>query len=314
MTELPSYQHLPSEEGAPPHSAWGLWGPDDTLGCWNKIDAAATARGLAAAGDGRVFRLDRVYDRDLAKLMERDTQQHDVRSIMGIALDDNIDGFNTQSGSQWDGFGHFRSVHGFYNGLRREEHGVAEWPAFVTRGVLADVGRWRKAQGRPLDPYVDEQVPIDELLDCLEAQGTVPEPGDVLLLNFGWMQWYEKQHRPPRTLTVPGILPTEEAARVLWDLHVAAVGGDSGLDPFPGPSGHPEVLPDAARWGDTDAAFGVTLHNVLPWFGMSIGEFLQLESLAASMEADGDWTCLLTIAPMRLPHGVATPANTIAVR
>jgi hypothetical protein len=56
------------------------------------------------------------------------------------------------------------------------------------------------------------------------------------------------------------------------------------------------------------------LHTVLPMLGLSIGEFFDSDALAQDCAAAGDWTCLITSAPMQLTGGVGTPANALAIR
>lgn len=117
---LASFSELPVTEGVPAHSAWGVWGADDRLGCWNKIDDEAVLRGAAAVRKGRVFSLDVDHDPAHARFMQRTPFSHRVEPLMGIAWDDVLDSFNTQGSSQWDGFGHFPSrAHGHYGGLPR---------------------------------------------------------------------------------------------------------------------------------------------------------------------------------------------------
>ena len=316
-TPLPSFAELPIAIHAPPHSSWGVWGDEDRLGCWNKIDSAATQRGASCVRRGRAFRLDVPHDPDLARFMHREPFVRRVEPIMGVAWDDVVDGFNTQASSQWDGFGHFASrAHGHYGGLDRDAHGVDHWAVagFATRGVLADIARWRIEQGRPLNPLEGEMVPLDELEATLAWAGVELAPGDVLLLRFGWLSAWRAAGRPnPGFPIIPGIEPSVAAAEWLWDRHVAAVGGDPGVDPVPGKFA--ERVPSADDdFHDPGSALALSLHNVIPYLGMSLGEFLDLDALALDCAADGDWTCQLTVAPMQLPGGVATPANAIAIR
>ena len=318
MGALPSFDQLPVSVGAPAHSSWGVWGDGHLLGCWNNIDAAATRRGVSCVRAGKVFSLNAPYDPALTDSMGRPAHRHRIEPKGGAAWDDVIDGFNTQGSTQWDGFGHAGSpVYGHYGGLSRDDHGVQHWAAhgFATRGVLADIGRWRDEQGRPLDLATDEMVPVDELVATLEQQGSEVLPGDILLLRFGWLGWW-RQHRPhvPGPLAFPGIEPSLEAARLLWDLHVAAVGGDPGLDPLPGRFGRLTAPPSREDLADPAFGFQLTLHTVLPMLGLSIGEYFDLDALAQDCAAAGDWTFLITSAPMQLPGGVATPANALAIR
>lgn len=318
MTELPTFAELPVKASAPPHSSWGVWSDGDRLGCWNLVDEAAARRGAASVRSGRWFRLDAPHDPQLTRFMSRTPFEHRIESIMGIAWDDVIDSFNTQGSTQWDGFGHVgNDRHGHYGGLARDDHGVHHWAArsFVTRGVLADVASWRERQGRPFDAAGGEMLPVDELLATLDDQGSTIEPGDVLLIRFGWLKWWRAGGRTSSTqLIQPGIEPSLRVAEVLWDLRVAAVGCDPALDPFPGKWSTLATPPTPDQLADPAYAIGLTLHALLPFIGLSIGEFFDLDALAADCAEARDWNCMLTTAPMHVPSGVATPANAIAIR
>lgn len=58
----------------------------------------------------------------------------------------------------------------------------------------------------------------------------------------------------------------------------------------------------------------VALHqHIIPMFGMPIGELWDLEELAATCARLGKYSFLLTSAPLRVPGGVASPPNAIAI-
>lgn len=318
MADVPRFADLPVSPSAPPHSSWGVWADGDLLGCWNHVDDDATRRGAAAVRKGRTFRLDAPHDPSLTRFMARTPLEHRIEPIMGVAWDDVVDSFNTQGSTQWDGFGHFGSpVHGHYGGLDRTGHGVHHWAerSFATRGVVADVARWCERRGRTFDAAGGEMLPADDLLAVLDDQGSVVEPGDVLLIRFGWMGWWRDGGSSAGLgMVQPGIEPSVRAAEVLWDLRIAAVGCDPSLDPIPGKWAGLTAPPTPEQLADPAFALGLSLHNVLPFLGLSIGEFFDLDALAADCADDGDWYCMVTTAPMQLPGGVATPANAIAVR
>jgi hypothetical protein len=48
--------------------------------------------------------------------------------------------------------------------------------------------------------------------------------------------------------------------------------------------------------------------------GLPLGELWDLEALAADCAADGRYECFFTSAPLRLPAGVASPPNAVAVK
>lgn len=318
MDSVPRFADLPITADAPRHASWGVWGADDRLGCWNLVDDAAARRGAASVRTGRTFRLDAPHDPALTSFMGRSPFTHRIEPMMGVAWDDVIDSFNTQGSTQWDGFGHYGSAaHGHYGGLSRDDHGVHHWAArsFATRGVVADVARWRERQGRPFDAAGGEMLPVDELLATLEDQGSTVDPGDVLLIRFGWLRWWRAGGASTaKRLVQPGLEPSLRTAEVLWDLHVAAIGCDPALDPIPGKWRTLSAPPTAEQMADPGFALALSLHAVLPYLGLSIGELFDLDALAEDCAADGDWYCMITTAPMHLPGGVGTPANAVAVR
>lgn len=308
MADLPSYDDLPVTPGAPPGSAWGLWGEDDRLGCLNLLTAERATRGASCVRTGRVFPLDLDVTLPDPPLFGRAAPIHTVIVRSEHSRDDELH-INTQASTQWDGFRHVANPeHGFYGGRGDEVQGIDAWAerGIVGRGVLADVGRWREAQGRPLDLSTSDVFTAEELLATLDDQGTPFEPGDVLLIRTGWVGWYRSLDRAARealvgSLASPGLAPGTASARALWDLHVAAVAADNpAFEVWP---------PDRSRGPE---AF---LHwQILALLGIPIGELFDLDALAADCAADGTWDFMLTSAPLHVRNGVATPPNALAIR
>jgi hypothetical protein len=104
----------------------------------------------------------------------------------------------------------------------------------AARGVLLDVERYLREQGRPLDHAGRSEITLDDLEGCCAAQEVEINTGDVLLVHFGWLRWYmdgptpaEREAMSDRNqLRAPGLGPPEEMAW-LWDRHVAAVAADN---------------------------------------------------------------------------------------
>ena len=168
---------------------------------------ARSRRGLGAARRGAVFPLNLPLDQPDPPLGGRSRMVHEVLWVGGtLGHDDQLSEWNTQSSSQWDGFRHIRHpAHGFYNGVADEAHGVHHWAArgIVGRGVLADVGRHRVAEGRPLDMLASDPIDPEELSGTLERQGTTVTPGDILLVRTGWIEWYRE---PTRSRVQPWLI------------------------------------------------------------------------------------------------------------
>ncbi|MDJ0767977.1 MAG: cyclase family protein [Ilumatobacter sp.] len=332
MTGLPDYDDLPLRAGLP--CAWDVWTDDgDAFGCLNLL----TEERAAAAGQlierGRAFALNWSMRLPDPPLFGRASYRHEITGDdVSTSHDDVLHSWNTQSSSQWDGFRHIRNHAaledepgtGHFGGVADGDHGVDHWArrGIVGRGVLADIARWRERQGRPLRCDRADDVGADELLACLADQGTEVDEGDVLLVRFGWVGWYEEQPTEVREriadrseLRAPGLRPGDELARTLWNLHIAAIGCDNpSVEVWP-----PGVLLPEDRMAEVRAdqrrlheAFGHTV--LLPMLGLPLGEMFALDDLAADCAADGRYDFFFSSAPLNLPSGVASPPNALAIK
>jgi hypothetical protein len=194
-------EHLPAlpticrcVDGAPAGSSWGLWGDGDRFGCLNLLTPERALAASSLVERGAVFALDADLATPDPPLFGRSALRHEVTGVDdGPGHDDVLHGWNTQGSTQWDGFRHVRHpVHGWYGGAPEGFHGVDAWAerGLVGRAILADVARWREDQGRPIAMDEPDAITADELVATLDAQGTVPEVGDVLLVRTGWLGWY----------------------------------------------------------------------------------------------------------------------------
>jgi hypothetical protein len=302
---LPTYAELPVVAGAPPGSSWGVWGEDDKFGTLNLQTPERARRAAESVRSGRWFALNLPFELPDPPLYNRARVRHEVTGELGGGHDDLLHDWNTQSSTQWDGFRHFaHRSHGHYGGVADQDHGMHFWAerGIVARAVLADVDRWRAAQGRPLRQGESDPITGPEVLACLEAQGTTVEVGDVLLVRTGWTTWYRTLDADARVahaadLHTPG-LAGRELPEVLWDLHVSALALDNpGVDMWPP--------------GPETGFFHLA---ALPLLGLPLGELWDLDGLADDCRSTGTYDSLLTSAPINVHAGVASPANAIAIR
>jgi hypothetical protein len=305
MADLPDYDQLSS----PPGSSWGVWGDHDVFGCLNLLTPQRVKAGIDSVREGVTFSLNLELELPDPPLFGRPAFTHEVSGTGGIGHDDALSGFNTQSSSQWDGFRHIRHPeHGFYGGVADEDHGIHFWAqrGLAGRAVMCDVARWRAADGRPIDPFADDVITADDVRQTLSAQHIEVEVGDILLLHTGWVSAYrelpaeKRQELAGRTMRATGLQPGEEIARLLWNMHIAAIAADNpALEVWP------------PRGFDPD---GFVHFRLLALLGLPIGELWNLGPLAAACAADGRYACLLTSAPLNVAHGVASPPNALAIR
>lgn len=295
------YAHLPDGNAA------GVFGDEDVLGCLNRLNDRQVRGAAQLVERGDVYSLNAPLDWPSPALFGRGNLVHHLLDTPRGNYDEYVDNFYPQSSSQWDGFIHVRSAtrRDLYNGRPREDLGIETWArrGIVGRGVLLDVARWRREQGRPVHWLHRDVITADELEQCRAAQGTRVEDGDILLIRTGWVAGYEAASESERRIVQdpsdfisPGLSASTATAALLWNWRIAAVGADNpALEawPFDEPSLHDLLLPN---------------------LGLPIGELWWMEDLADACATDGVHEFMFTAAPWHLVGGVGSPANALAIR
>ena len=315
--DIPRYVDLPLDPAKPPRSAWGVFGDDDELGTLNLLtpERVRTAATLIRRGD--VFPLSWELDQPDPPVFGRGKLRHTIKSL-DDGTDDFYDDFYPQASSQWDALSHIaHPEYGFYNGCTRTEitgcpgsrNGIDNYArhGIVGRFVLADVERYRRTQARPLRPDCYEAIPVSDVEATLAQEQVSLETGDILLLRFGWITWYQGTDPATRTAIAasafpgssPGLSPAESTAEWLWDHHVAAIVADSPAI---------EAIPFAPRVDEF-------LHyRLIPLLGIALGEMFVLDPLAAACAQDSVYEGLFAAAPLNKIGGSGSTANALAVR
>ncbi len=314
---LPSYAQLPIDPRYPPRAAWGVFGDDDSLGTVNLLTPERVRAALKLARRGAVFPLNWDIELPDPPVLGRGRLKHEILNV-GWATDDHYDGYYTQGSSQWDALCHIgHPVFGLYN--NRDIRDVSGKPGspngienlaqrgIAGRFVLIDIPRAREAAGVPFDPADGTHVTVEELDRILEAQRVRLEGGDILLIRFGWIGWYESVGletradlaRDPNFLA-SGLARSERTAEWLWDHHVAAVAADN-----PGLEANPI---------DPSTVEGFLHFRLIPLLGMLLGEMFALDALAADCAQDRVFEGFLTAAPVNKVGGSGSPANAIAIK
>ena len=231
----------------------------------------------------------------------------------GSGMDDYYGGFWPQQSRQWDSLAHFRHPrHGFYGGRKLAErtgtsgrNGIHSWARRGIAGALRP-GRFRRVGGRtgqPSDIAGTEVIPASDIAATLSWQGSSLQPGDFLLVRFGWTARYESLSQPEREslatagLTAAALAPAREAIEWLWDSGVVAVAADN-----PAVEAYPFD------------AHGQSLHaDLLALLGVALSELWFLDRLAEDCAADR--RCAgFSSPPPQLRGGIGSPANAIALK
>ncbi|HET9691537.1 MAG TPA: cyclase family protein, partial [Acidimicrobiales bacterium] len=163
------------------------------------------------------------------------------------------------------------------------------------RGVLLDVARQKGVDWM----QAGEVITPADLETAEQAQGVRVRPGDILLFRTGWRRKFLEEHDPAAFMAgEPGL--GMACAEWLHQREVAAVCSDNWAI---------EVLP-----GEIDGEV-LNVHMVLIRdMGMTLGEILDFEELAADCAADGIYEFFFCAPPLKFTHGVGSPINPLAIK
>jgi kynurenine formamidase len=283
-------------------SNWGRWGDRDQLGALNLITPAKRAAAAALVRSGRTVSCARPLPTEpsaenpnpVVHLMSGTATENYGADYFALAPH----GFAT---SHIDALCHIFNDGKLYNGYpttRVTAHGALELGihelknGVVSRGVLLDVPRVRGVA------YVEPGEPIfvDDLEHAEAACGVRVEEGDVLLVHTGRWTYREAHGAWNARERLAGL----DASCLPWlrDRGVAALGSD----------GVSDVLPSRID------GMALPIHTVaIVALGLHLIDNLELRDLAAACEAESRWQFLLTIAPLVLQRGTASPVNPIAM-
>jgi len=314
---IPRYRDLPRVADGGPRVAWGYFGESDEIGAVNWLQADVVRHAASLVRWGSVFSLNWSLRMPDPPLLGRGATQH-VTKDLDPGNDDYYDNFYPQASSQWDALRHVgHQTYGYYNGLPLDDPGalgemhlgIEKW---ATRGiagrfVLLDVARHRASAGEPIQPDASVAVGADELERILESTGLTMGRGDILLLRFGWVPWYEALDKARRewlaaqsSFAAPGLSPDETTAEWLWDHHVSAVASDTPAL---------EVMPF-----DRSRVEGFLHYRVVTFLGMAVGEMFALDELAEDCAATQVYEGLFVAAPLNMPGGAGSTANAVAIK
>ncbi|PKX96603.1 uncharacterized protein P174DRAFT_438388 [Aspergillus novofumigatus IBT 16806] len=303
VTTLPTFDNLTIDPSGPPGNAWGLFGKHNELGMLNLLTPETVRRAAAEEiRDGVRFSLDLPLDRIKNPSFGRKQFARELVNKAPRIVNDDILVFNTQCSTQWDGFRHYGNhTHKcYFNGHSLEDLKISPVigiDAWVKHGGI--VGR---------GPFTATKIPLSAIKQIVEENNIRFRSGDILFLRTGFTAAYDKlsadeelaisQRETPQ---FAGLEAGEATLRWLWENQFAAVASDSpSFEPSPiaGPQGPPEF--QLHQW-------------LLAGWGMPIGEYFDLEGVAEYCAKMNRWSFFLSSVPLKVPGGVASPPNAVAI-
>ncbi|KAK2667459.1 Kynurenine formamidase superfamily [Fusarium oxysporum f. sp. vasinfectum] len=298
--KLPTFDDLPLDKNGPPGNAWGLWGPDDQLGRLNLLTPETVRAAASEIREGIRISLDWPLDKISHPPFGRQALEHRILNKAPMTMNDDVITLNTQSSTQWDGFRHYgyQRTGQFYMGHQQEEFDTGSQTlgidAYANNGGI--IGRGTNA------------VEMSHIHAIIAEENIEFCQGDVLFIRVGFTAHYntltpkEQEKFPNRQPGgLLGLEATKESLRWLWDTSFSAIASDAaGFErgPATGAYNHPDV--SIHQWA-------------LAGWGMPIGELFDLEELAEKCRQRKRWTFFLTSVPLKVPGGVASPGNAVAI-
>jgi kynurenine formamidase len=299
---------------------WGRWGDDDQNGTLNYIGPEQVLHASSLVKTGERFSLGLPIEGAAPRHPVRSAAKHYVTQSGSDAVidtpqwttnfvwtDDNID-MATHGSTHFDALAHVNIDHTMYNGYwagavsstGAEVLGIGhQAKGFVGRGVLIDVARHLGVE------YVEPtmQFEPDFLDEVLAAQGVELRSGDIVLFRTGAVgRWWGLENDEQR-LEWFAASPGPGLSSLAWfhEHEIAAGGSDTyAFEAIPGEVGPSQTFP---------------LHRpLIVDLGFSIGEFWDLDELAAACAADRRYEFLLIAQPLILPRGLGSPLNPIAIK
>jgi kynurenine formamidase len=162
----------------------------------------------------------------------------------------------------------------------------------VGRGVLLDIPRVRGTSW--LEPGHD--VTVDDLVAAERRQDLHVRRGDLLFVRVGHSRRRSEVGPWNAADARAGLHPT--AMEFVAERQVAALGSDGNSDTAP----------------STTEGVAFPVHVLaINAMGVHLLDYLRFEDLVPLCEAEGRWTFLCVIAPLRMPTATGSPVNPIAV-
>ncbi|EFQ86063.1 hypothetical protein PTT_18780 [Pyrenophora teres f. teres 0-1] len=335
----PPFSDLPLSPTGPPLNAWTLYGASDTLGSLNTLTPSVTQAAALEIRTGDRISLDWYLNLPSHPSFSRPpfshkmTQKAHPDGTKRMVNDDHLD-FNTQCSSQWDGLRHYgyQGKKVYYGGRTQEElensdvlgiDDVAHTGGIVTRGVILDYPRWLERRGeKEVYALQAESIGAEVLEEMLKETGVETREGDLLLLRTGFTRDYaglgeeERRALAGKAPQFLGVRSDEEVLRWIWERGFAAVASDAPsfeMAPLAGPHTAPGNLWAGKSW-EQELQGGGLIHQVLlGGWGVMIGEMFDLERLCEKSVELGRSTCFVSSVPLKVPGGVASPPNAVAI-
>jgi len=318
----PPFSSLPLDPSGPPGNAWGLYGPSDELGSLNLLTPSTVVAAAKEIQIGERVSLDWTLDNPSPPFFDREALNVKFYQRGEMAVNDDVLHFNTQCGSQWDGFRHYayQQRRRYYGGRTREQLtgskllGINVWVengGIVGRGILVDYASYCEKHEKIIEPLKTGAIPVKELKAVAEESNISPKAGDILFVRTGFTKAYTAlsemeaqaltKGESPRDFL--GVASTKETVEWIWESGFAAVASDSPTfeqGPTSGQHTTPGGIWKGESWEQEMQGGGLLHQWLLAGWGTPIGEMFDLEALSKKCQELGRWSFFISSVPLNV--------------
>lgn len=191
------------------------------------------------------------------------------------------------------------------------------------RGILLDYPAFCDKRSITIDALSSSAIPLEHLKEMAHETGVKFRSGDILFVRVGFTAAYDAlDSEKQRNLALRdspdfiGVEPTAAVLRWLWEGGFAAVASDAPSferAPIAGPHTAVGGVWAGEPWEEEMQTGGLLHQWLLAGWGVPIGEMFDLEALAAKCKELGRWTFFVSSVPLKVPGGVASPPNAVAI-
>ncbi|WYZ35856.1 hypothetical protein EsH8_X_000503 [Colletotrichum jinshuiense] len=230
------------------------------------------------------------------------------------------------------GIWRYQQAKRYYNNTTQEDLekpeniGIDAWVekgGIVGRGVLVDYASFCARNSIPLDAFTSSEISLKHLQQIAAEQHLVFRPGDILLIRSGFTAGYNAKDDAAQKAVAAraspdflGVEPTKDVLQWIWETGFAAVAGDAPSferAPIAGPHTAVGGAWKGEAWEGEMQGGGLLHQWLLAGWGLPIGEMFDLEALSAKCQQLGRWSFFLSSVPLKVPGGVASPPNAVAI-
>lgn len=320
--QRPPFSSLPLDPSGPSGNAWGLYGPFDELGSLNLLTPSTVVAAAKEIQTGERISLDWTLDKPSPPFFSRQALDIKFYQKGERTANDDVLHFNTQCGSQWDGFRHYgyQQRKRYYGGRTQEQLtsskslGINVWVengGIVGRGILVDYASYCEKHGKVIEPLKTGGIPVKELKAVAEESNISAKTGDILFVRTGFTKAYAalsemeaqdltKRESPSDFL---GVEPTKETVQWIWESGFAAVASDSPTfeqGPVTGPHNALGGLWKGESWEQEMQGGGLLHQWLLAGWGTPIGEMFDLEALSKKCQELERWSFFISSVPLNV--------------